>query len=314
MTPPGPSRPLGAGGGAPTAGGAGLALAGSPPYLPAMTQARRPSRALAAALLASTVPAAALAADASPWARGTQSQARLVDGGRAPSGGLLAGLEIRLQPHFITYWRDPGDAGVPPTFSFAGSTNLKSATVRYPAPRSIDEAGDKAFGYEDAVTFPILVEPSDPSKPVGLAVTLDYAACHDVCLPAHADLKLALDGQPSPEATRVREALSDVPRPGTVGGGGAPAVRSVVPGPDGGFTVTTSGTGRDGSLFVEAPEGWAYAAGAPDVAGGAAVFPVKRLDHPKGAETPPAPVILTLTAPTGAVEVSVTLDGTAPRP
>ena len=267
---------------------------------------------------ADAAPASSQAADAagrSPWSEGAQSRARLIDAGPGPGGhGLLAGVEIRLEPRFITYWRDPGDAGVPPSFSFAGSTNLKTATVRYPAPSKFDEAGAEAFGYRDDVVFPVLVEPADPSKPVGLAVTLDYAACHDICLPAHADLRLALGRGAAPEAARVGDALAAVPRPGTVGGGGTPAVRGVEPTPDGGFRVTASGAGRDAALFVEAPEGWAYAAGTPLVAGGDAVFPVKRLDRPKGAEVPPAPLVLTLTAPAGSVEVPVTLDGAAPNP
>ncbi|WP_165359364.1 protein-disulfide reductase DsbD domain-containing protein [Lichenibacterium minor] len=278
-----------------------------------------------AALLATALPQAvdaapvtskaAEAAGRSPWSEGAQSRARLIDAGPGPGGhGLLAGVEIRLEPRFITYWRDPGDAGVPPSFSFAGSTNLKTATVRYPAPSKFDEAGAEAFGYRDDVVFPVLVEPADPSKPVGLAVTLDYAACHDICLPAHADLRLALGRGAAPEAAWVGDALSAVPRPGTVGGGGTPAVRGVEPAPDGGFRVTASGAGRGAALFVEAPEGWAYAAGTPVVAGGDAVFPVKRLDRPKGAEVPPAPLVLTLTAPAGSVEVPVTLDGAAPKP
>ena len=276
----------------------------------------KPSALLGAAgfLAIATLPQAARSADSTPWVRGAQSQARLIGAGAAaPGGGLLAGLEIRLEPHFITYWRDPGDAGVPPTVSFAGSTNLKAATLHYPAPSRLDEAGETAFGYEDEVVFPILVDPVDPSKPVGLAVTLDYATCHDICLPAHADLRLALDSVPAPEATRVRDALAAVPRLAAVGGAGAPAVRSVTPGPDGGLVVTASGAGREASLFVEAPEGWAYAVGAPELAGEDAVFPVKRLDHPKGEASPPR-VVLTLTAPTGAVEVPATLDGGAAKP
>jgi hypothetical protein len=91
-------------------------------------------------------------------------------------------------------------------------------------------------------------------------------------------------------------------------------VRSIAPAPDGGFVVTASGAGPEASLFVEAPEGWAYAAGAPAVAGSDIVFPVKRLDAPKGAEASPAQLVLTLTAATGAVEVPATLDGASPKP
>lgn len=290
-----------------------------------MTRPRRPApprpalmAAAAVLLAAATLPRAAVAESASAWAKGAQSEARLIGAGPAPDGGgLLAGLEIHLEPRFITYWRDPGDAGVPPTFSFAGSTNLGSATVRYPAPSRLDEAGETAFGYRDDVIFPIVVVPVDPGKPVGLAVTLGYAVCHDICLPARADLRLALDRAPAPEAARVRDALRSVPRPAAIGAPGpAPAVLAVTaPDADGGFTVRASLPASGGTLFVEAPEGWAYAAGPATPDGpGRAVFPVKRLDAPKGEASPKAPLTLTLTSAEGAVEVAAPLDGAPARP
>lgn len=273
-----------------------------------------PLLALSVGCLAATLARGAQASEASPWVKGAQSEARLIEGGGA-GRALVAGLEVRLQPRFITYWRDPGDAGVPPSFSFAGSTNLRTATVRYPVPRRLDEAGAVAFGYEGDVTFPILVVPEDPSRPVGLAVALDYAACHEICLPAHADLRLSLDGRPSAEAGRVEEALAAVPRPATVGAPGRPAVLAVTPdGTTGDFAVTATAAGSGATLFVEAPEGWAYEAGAGRAEGDTTLFPVKRLDHPKGVERPPAPLTLTLGTPDGAIEVPLALDGPAPRP
>ena len=280
---------------------------------------RRPALPRAAACLAASLlavmarPGPAWPAAASPWASAAQSRARLIEG--APAGGTLtAGLEIRLEPQFITYWRDPGDAGVPPTVSFAGSTNLRSAAMRYPAPKRLDEAGAVAFGYVGDVTFPILVEPVDPSRPVTLAVALDYAACHDICLPAHAELRLVLDGKPSAEAGRVADALAAVPRPSALGGAGSPTIRAVTPDAAGGFTVAATGAGSDGALFVEAPEGWAFAVGPARPGGAETLFPVKRLDHPKGVERLPAPVTLTLVGRDGAIEVPVPGDEIRPSP
>ena len=74
--------------------------------------------------------APALAADAfsTDWAPAAKSDARLV-----AAGGALAGFEIRLAPNAITYWRDPGESGVPPTFDFSASQNVASAEVDLPA-------------------------------------------------------------------------------------------------------------------------------------------------------------------------------------
>ena len=269
--------------------------------------------ALVALLALAALPGAARGAETSGRAAAAPSQARLL-AGRDAQGHPVAGLEIRLAPGFITYWRDPGDAGVPPTFSFTGSTNLRSATLLYPAPRRLDEAGAVAFGYTGAVTFPILVTPVDPKQPVALAVAFDYAVCHDICLPAHADLRVSLDGKPSEAADAVAAALASVPRPSALGGPGTPAVAGLVPGADGGFSVTATGAGAGSALFVEAPEGWAYEVGTARQAGAETVFPVKRVERPAGADRLPGPLTVTLVAPSGAVEVPVTLDAAGNAP
>ncbi len=263
--------------------------------------------------LAGAVPPQARAAEPSPWARSAQSQARLIEG-ESPPGERLAGLDIRLAPRFITYWRDPGDAGVPPTLTFTGSTNLKSATVLYPVPRKLDEAGALAFGYEAEVTFPIRVVPVDPARPVGLVLGLDYAVCHEICLPAHADLRLDLDGRPSGEAAQVGVALAAVPRVSSLGAAGIPSIVGIVPRNDGGFAVTATGANVASVLFVEAPEGFAYEAGPGQATDAGTMFPVKRLDHPKEVEQPGSPVILTLSTAAGAIEVPIRLDGAVAKP
>ena len=296
---------------------------------------RRPGTLAAVAVLCGTMGCAGRcrAAEPTAWVAGAHSSARLVeapvpsptgDAGESPPAPFLAGIEVRLDPHFITYWRDPGDAGVAPTFDVAASTNLKSAAVRYPAPERLDEAGAEAFGYSSDVVFPIWVTPLDPAKPVTLAVGFGYAACYNICLPARAELRLTLDGRPSAEGMRVEAALAAVPRRAQLGPDGPlPHILTVRPDPGAPtgerYTVEAVAGEASGTLFVEAPEGWAYEAGTPLEADAASReppppgvqrlrFPVKRLDAPKGQLRPATPVTLTLVTPSGAIEVPVQLD------
>src|SRR4029078_8662181 len=92
---------------------------------------------------------AAIAADASPWDDDMQSSARLIAAqSRETSGVRLfrAGIEIKLKPGWHTYWRYPGDSGVPPASDFSKSQNVKWATVQYPAPtRFPDGAGGNSI-------------------------------------------------------------------------------------------------------------------------------------------------------------------------
>src|SRR2546429_8793312 len=71
----------------------------------------------------------ALAADASPWDGSDRAAVRLIAGAARTEGGATvyrAGVEIRLAPGWKTYWRYPGDSGIPPRFDFSKSRNVTS--------------------------------------------------------------------------------------------------------------------------------------------------------------------------------------------
>ena len=210
-----------------------------------------PMAALAAALGLVLIGAPARAADSfsTDWAQGAKSQARLI-----AAGAGLAGFEIKLAPAAITYWRDPGDAGLPPTLDFSGSENVASVETKFPAPKRINEAdGGEAFGYDGGVIFPLLVKPGDPAKPVTLRLNADFAVCEKVCVPAKARLTLTLPaGGQSPFAGAIDAALAAVPRvvqPKELGAFEAIDAQSWR------FCAPhEEGPPRD--LFVEPPEGW----------------------------------------------------------
>jgi DsbC/DsbD-like thiol-disulfide interchange protein len=146
--------------------------------------------------LSLTSAAICLAAPAteSPWVKEPYSKVRLVSGAVGDNGSnhVLAGVQIRLAPGWKTYWRTPGDSGVPPSFDWSGSKNLKQAEVLYPSPHRFPEAGGTAIGYADEVVFPIKVTPERPDEPVELKVSVDYGLCKTLCIPNQAILSLEL--------------------------------------------------------------------------------------------------------------------------
>ena len=260
---------------------------------------------LAAAIAVALHGAPAFAADSfsTDWALGAKSKARLIAG-----GSDLAGFEIALAPGAITYWRDPGDAGVPPTLDFSTSDNVATVEPLFPAPKRIKEAdGSEAFGYDGDVVFPLRVKPRDAAKPATLRLNADFAVCEKVCLPAKAHLELKLSSaNASPYAGAIDAALGAVPRAvqpkdfGALEALGANSWRLCAP--------HENGPPRD--LFVEAPEGWwlKVAPAQPDE--GRDCFTLTIGDKPKDAALPVA-LRLTLTGGAGAVET--TMDATASR-
>jgi DsbC/DsbD-like thiol-disulfide interchange protein len=261
----------------------------------------------------------AIAADASPWDNDLRSAARLIaaaprhNGGRAVYRG---GVQIKLQPGWKTYWRYPGDSGVPPTFDFAASENVKSVAVLYPAPtRFKDGAGGIAIGYKGEVVLPLHVVPQDAGKPVTLRLRLDYAACEQLCVPAKATLALTLNQAGGTRDDLVNAAEARVPRASAVGDRSTPAVRSVRLETGAGkprvVVDVAHPPGSTVALFAEGPTpDWALPLPEP-VAGAAAglqrfVFALDGM--PAGAK--PAGATLRLTAVSGeqAIEVAFRLD------
>ena len=88
---------------------------------------------------------AACAQDASPPVKDAHSSLRLLAGSRTGSV-LMGGIEIQLQQGWKTYWRTPGDSGVPPRFDFSKSVNVESVTPLYPAPRTFDDGAGGEIG------------------------------------------------------------------------------------------------------------------------------------------------------------------------
>jgi DsbC/DsbD-like thiol-disulfide interchange protein len=167
--------------------------------------------------LAMMVPGAAVAPAraqdaASAWSPAAKSAARLIAAPAARDDAYRAGIEIKLAPETITYWRSPGESGVPPVFDFSHSSNLRSAEVSFPAPTRINEAGSDVFGYEGGVVLPLRVTPQERGKPVDLVLELDYAACEKICLPVHARLQLGLPAKDADEAPALAAAEAKVPR------------------------------------------------------------------------------------------------------
>ena len=261
---------------------------------------------LCALLLLAAPPA--LTADASQWAIDIRSGTRLI-AAAAPNGAatLWAGVEFRMDPGWHTYWRYPGDSGVPPRFDFDASENLGEAKVLYPAPHAFEDETGTSIGYLDHVIFPVQVTPRDPAKPVRLKVTVNYAVCQKLCVPAEASLDLTLGGA-SGFDDRLKAAEAKVPKRVSPQQAGLTVRReSTTSKPTVEFEVAR---GKEAQVFVEGPTNeWALPipkqiSGAPK---GHYSFALDGL--PPGTD-PKAPLDLTFTivGKDGAVETKTHLD------
>jgi DsbC/DsbD-like thiol-disulfide interchange protein len=155
----------------------------------------------------------ACAQDSSAWVKDDHSALRLLAGSRTGSV-LMGGIEVQLQPGWKTYWRTPGDSGVPPRFDFSKSVNVESVTPLYPAPRKFDDgAGGTSYGYQKHVIFPLRIVPKNANEPVQLRAAVSYAVCEKLCLPVETEVELAFTSSASALDSVVAGALNKVPKP-----------------------------------------------------------------------------------------------------
>jgi len=196
----------------------------------------------------------ARAQDASPWQRDGHSAVRLLAGSRSGSV-LLGGIAFQLQPGWKTYWRTPGDSGVPPRFDFSKSDNVEAVTVLWPAPTKFDDgAGGHSLGYHDAIVLPLRIVAKNLDKPVTLRADVSYAVCEKICIPVQAEAELPFTSVASTEDSALFAALDTVPKPANVGDPNPLTIRDVKR--EGKSTVlvdVVSPDARGLNLFVEGP-------------------------------------------------------------
>lgn len=159
---------------------------------------------LFASLCLASLPVQAATTD---WVSVTGGAVRIITAGPMENGTYRAGLEFSLDPGWHTYWRYPGEAGVPPTFDFSGSQNLAKADIRYPAPGLYNDGFSTSIVYDENVVLPILITPDDPQASVRLQASLFFGICKDICVPGDGVFDLLLE--PSAEEDTVSAMLID---------------------------------------------------------------------------------------------------------
>jgi DsbC/DsbD-like thiol-disulfide interchange protein len=268
--------------------------------------------ALTTMLLVSAYPASLRAEDASPWQRDGHSAVRLLAGSRS-SSVLLGGIAFQLQPGWKTYWRTPGDSGVPPRFDFSKSENIDAVTVLWPAPQKFDDgAGGHSIGYHDSVVLPLRIVAKSADKPVILRAEINYAVCEKLCIPVESNVELGFNNVASTEDGTLFAALDTVPKPANIGDPNALTVRDVKR--DGATRVLVDVVApdtREVNLFVEGPTpDWALPIPVPDAHSppGVRRFVFELDGLPPGAKPDGAALKLTLVGPGKSYEFNTNLD------
>jgi suppressor for copper-sensitivity B len=194
------------------------------------------------------------------WIDQGEVEVRLLASARPDGAAPVAIVEIRLQPGWKTYWRTPGEGGLPPTFDFSLSRNIAATAVDYPAPRRFDDGYAITNVYQGRVLLPVELTPAVASAPMTVHLKFALGVCESICIPLEIETAVTFGpDEIDPEALAVYdEAVAMLPQPPTPGVFAIDDFELIAKdGAQSYFELVATVPQPFGTeLFVEGPAGW----------------------------------------------------------
>ncbi|MET4130051.1 protein-disulfide reductase DsbD domain-containing protein [Roseovarius sp. MBR-6] len=159
----------------------------------------------------------------------------VLPGWRDADGTQVAALRFELAPGWKTYWRAPGEAGIPPRFDWRGSRNLGAVEILWPTPQQTTTNGMRTIGYVHDLILPVRLTPTRAGQPITLSADVEIGICNDICVPVDARVHLELPLDAGPRDPRIAAALAA--RPYTAAEAGVGRVTCAVSPIEGGLRV-----------------------------------------------------------------------------
>ena len=237
---------------------------------------------IAAGLLCGSSLAGSAQASSSDWFETDGGRVRLVTTGKPDADGRLQGiLDIDLKPGWKTYWREPGDAGVPPLVDVAASPGLTGAELAFPAPQRHDEGDFVWAGYDRPVARPVTFSFKSPDAPSIITADVFLGVCETICIPVKTTLTLdpASEADDPADAAAVEAAVVALPEPERADFG-----VTIVSRDDETFLLkaTFPGAPASAELFVAGADGYVFGTPEKMVKDGKTLFSVAALASPAG--------------------------------
>jgi DsbC/DsbD-like thiol-disulfide interchange protein len=174
---------------------------------------RRPASVTLLILVSLLLPFTA-SAETTEWASNEGGRMRIVALAPDTRGTVRGALQIEPKAGWITYWKEPGDAGIPPHVAFADTAGVTLQRMSYPVPRRFDNGPIRDIGYDGPVTFPFELKVDDLNKPAALTASAFIGLCRNICIPFQAEFSLSLKadaGTSLAEAMVINNAEATLP-------------------------------------------------------------------------------------------------------
>ncbi len=211
------------------------------------------------------------------------AQVDVLSGWRNNDGTHMAAVRITLAPGWVTYWRAPGDAGIPPQFQFSSSDSIQSITPHWPTPQVFGKNGTRSIGYYDSVVVPLMVDVGDDGQDVAIQGEMTIGVCEEICIPVTLTFDALLPAIGASDAA-IKTAMAN--RPTAQSAANVGAVTCIIDPIADGLRMTTSidvaSTGTSEHVVIETSDPRVWVSEATSVRIGDTLQSTVDLVHPSG--------------------------------
>ena len=131
------------------------------------------------------------------------------------------GLRLEHAPHWHTYWKNPGDSGLPTQLEWKLPPGVQAGEVAWPLPQRIPLGPLVNFGYEGSTLLPVPLtigpdfQPAAGAREMDIGLKATWLVCKQECIPQEGEfaIRLSLQGATALHGPLFEQALADLPQP-----------------------------------------------------------------------------------------------------
>jgi thiol:disulfide interchange protein DsbD len=125
----------------------------------------------------------------------TQVKLLLSAGIARPGDTIWAGVDMKMEPGWHTYWKNPGAAGIATSIKWQLPPGISAGEIQWPLPEKFPPVEVTTYGYTNEVVLlvPLTVETNLPAGQIDLKANVSWLECQDVCIPANQDVEATLN-------------------------------------------------------------------------------------------------------------------------
>ncbi len=136
-----------------------------------------------------------------------------------PGETVMAGIQLKMNPTWHTYWVNAGDSGMPTKIEWQLPEGITAGEIAWPVPEKDVASGLTTFIYRNEVWLrvPLKIAANTVSGTKEIKAKLSWLECAEVCVPGKAEVQATLtvgnETKPTPEAAVIEMAAERLPKP-----------------------------------------------------------------------------------------------------